>query len=166
MLIIHSAHFSSSRDKLNCSDVTRHSVRVARLEETGRKVDRDIRRFVTRRCSGYSSGEECKFSLLLDVEESEVWGGGLVSISHSCVHTSNIRQDCSQHRGQISLANTTLLMSPSYPRYYLSGEDCVWRVSLLPQQSLLLRVLDLQLRGRDQHTGCLDSLGLDNKARF
>ena len=101
MLIIHSAHFSSSRHKLNCSDVTRHSVRVARLEETGRKVDRDIRRFVTRRCSGYSSGEECKFSLLLDVEESEVWGGGLVTISHSCVHTSNIRHDCTQHREQV-----------------------------------------------------------------
>ena len=57
-----------------------------------------------RRCSGYSSGEECKFSLLLDVVESEVWGGGLVSISHTCVHTTNIRQDCNQHREQVTLS--------------------------------------------------------------
>ena len=80
----------------------------------------DIRRFVTRRCSGYSSGEECKFSLLLDVVESEVWGGGLVTILHSCLHTTNIRQDCQHDVDQLALVNTTVLMSPSYPKYYLS----------------------------------------------
>ena len=63
----------------------------------------DIRRFVTRRCSGYSSGEECKFSLLLDVVESEVWGGGLVTILHSCLHTENIRQDCQHDVNQVGL---------------------------------------------------------------
>ena len=57
-----------------------------------------------RRCSGYTRGEDCKFSLLLDVVESEVWGGGLVSISHTCVHTTNIRQDCTQHREQVTLS--------------------------------------------------------------
>ena len=54
-----------------------------------------------RRCSGYSSGEECKFSLLLDVVESETWGGGLVTISHTCSHTNNIRQDCQQDNNQV-----------------------------------------------------------------
>ena len=80
----------------------------------------DIRRFVTRRCSGYSGGEECKFSLLLDVVESEVWGGGLVTILHSCLHTENIRQDCQHDVNHLALVNTTVLMSPSYPKYYLS----------------------------------------------
>ena len=54
-----------------------------------------------RRCSGYSSGEECKFSLLLDVVESEVWGGGLVTILHTCQATRNIRQDCQHDNNQV-----------------------------------------------------------------
>ena len=54
-----------------------------------------------RRCSGYSRGEECKFSLLLDVGESEVWGGGLVTILHSCLDTKNIRQDCQHDVNQV-----------------------------------------------------------------
>ena len=45
--------------------------RVDTVTRVGAGV-RDIRRAVTRRCSGYSRGEECKFSLLLDVAESEV----------------------------------------------------------------------------------------------
>ena len=165
MVIIHSASFTSSRAKLNCSQVTRHSQRVDTVSRAVREGDSDIRRFVTRRCSGYSSGEECKFSLLLDVVESEVWGGGLVAITHTCVNTNTIRQTCSQDLNTISLVNTTVLMSPSYPRYYLSGEDCSWQVRLLPHQALLLRVLDLQLRpaGKDR---CVDSLSIDNKEPF
>ena len=165
MLIIHSAHFTPSNNKLNCSSITTHSSRGTEVgERTGSRGDlrADIRKFVTRRCSGYSSGEECKFSLLLDVVESEVWGGGLVAITHTCVNTNTIRQTCSQDLNTISLVNTTVLMSPSYPRYYLSGEDCTWQVRLLPHQALLLRVLDLQLRpdGKDR---CVDSLSIDNK---
>ena len=54
-------------------------------------------------------------------------------------------------------------MSANYPKYYLTGEDCSWRgrimiivmimimmmmkVRIPPHQSLLVRVLDLHLRG-------------------
>ena len=55
-----------------------------------------------RRCSGYSRGEECKFSLLLDVGESEVWGGGLVTISHTCVNTENIVTECGDTDKQVT----------------------------------------------------------------
>ena len=55
-----------------------------------------------RRCSGYSRGEECKFSLLLDVGESEVWGGGLVTISHTCVNTDNIVTECGNTDNQVT----------------------------------------------------------------
>ena len=55
-----------------------------------------------RRCSGYSRGEECKFSLLLDVGESEVWGGGLVTISHTCVNTGNIITECGDTDTQVT----------------------------------------------------------------
>ena len=109
-MIIHSAQFSPSTNKLNCSSVTQHSQRGGREEEEkeggqrrGVRADPrvDIRRFVSRRCSGYSSGEECKFSLLLDVVESEVWGGGLVTILHTCQATRNIRQDCQHDNNQV-----------------------------------------------------------------
>ena len=115
----------------------------------------DIRMFVTRRCSGYSSGEECKFSLLLDVVESETWGGGLVTISHTCSHTNNIRQDCQKQTNPVSLLTTTVLTSPAYPKYYLSvSAGCEWRVSLPPHQAVLVRLLDLQLRGTDEAGHC------------
>ena len=55
-------------------------------------------------------------------------------------------------------------MTPSYPKYYLSGEQCSWRLSLAPHLSLLVRVMDLQVRGpaHGQHR-CQDGLTLDNK---
>ena len=56
-----------------------------------------------RRCSGYSRGEECKFSLLLDVEESNVWGDGLVNILHKCVPHTNIHNNCDNHRNQVEV---------------------------------------------------------------
>ena len=67
---------------------------------------------------------------------------------------------------QLSLINATYIMSANYPKYYLTGEDCSWRVRIMiivmmmmmmmimmmkvripPHQSLLVRVLDLHLRG-------------------
>ena len=63
---------------------------------------------------------------------------------------------------QISVVNTTYIMSSSYPKYYLSGEQCHWRLIIAPHQSLLVTLLDLQLRG--VVTGqCRDGLTLDNK---
>lgn len=47
----------------------------------------------------------------------------------------------------MSLINATYIMSAKYPMYYLTGDDCSWRVKIPPHQSLLVRVLDLQLRG-------------------
>ena len=58
------------------------------------------------------------------------------------------------------MVTATYLMSPSYPKYYLAGEDCVWRVRLAPHQSLLVRLLDLQLRGGGGGGGCRDRLGV------
>ena len=68
----------------------------------------DIRQAVTRRCSGYTRGEDCKFSLLLDVAESEVWGGGLVTISHTCVNTEDIVTECGGGTHQVSERDTEL----------------------------------------------------------
>ena len=33
--------------------------------------------------------------------ESEVWGEGLVTITHTCVNTDNIRQTCDQDTEQV-----------------------------------------------------------------
>ena len=82
--MIHSALFSAAPGpglSLNCSRHTAHSspltsdalLTTGDLRPPGASTD--IRQAVTRRCSGYQSGEDCKFSLLLDVAESEVWGG-------------------------------------------------------------------------------------------
>ena len=108
-MVIHSALFSPAPGpSLNCSHHTAHS--SALTSDNGltsgappgtAHAQTDIRQAVTRRCSGYSRGEDCKFSLLLDVVESETWGGGLVTISHTCSHTKNIRQDCQQDNNQV-----------------------------------------------------------------
>ena len=103
LLVVHSAIFrhAGAGVTLNCSARTQHSARITPELglDTGTRVssgsgDRDIRRAVTRRCSGYSRGEDCKFSLLLDVAESEVWGGGLVTVVHTCVSSNQIRNNC------------------------------------------------------------------------
>ena len=83
LMVIHSALFSPAPGpSLNCSHHTAHS--SALTSDNGltsgappgtAHAHTDIRQAVTRRCSGYSRGEDCKFSLLLDVAESEVWGG-------------------------------------------------------------------------------------------
>ena len=84
LLVIHSALFSPAPGpSLNCSRHTAHSSALTSddgLLTTGAPpgtahAQTDIRQAVTRRCSGYTRGEDCKFSLLLDVAESEVWGG-------------------------------------------------------------------------------------------
>ena len=65
---------------------------------------------------------------------------------------------------QLSLLNTTYIMSQSYPKYYLTGEDCSWRVRIPPHQSLLIRILDIQVRGPGLDSSpCVDTLGLDSK---
>lgn len=69
----------------------------------------------------------------------------------------------------MSLVNTTVLMSPSYPKYYLAvSGGCGWRVRLPPHQSLLVRVLDLQLRAArdDLADHCQDSLLIDNRVNI
>ena len=91
--------------------------------------------------------------------------GGLVTVVHTCVNTQTIHSGCSSHNqvsetvvsgdgsfvtkflSQLSLINATYIMSAKYPMYYLTGDDCSWRVRIPPHQSLLVRVLDLQLRG-------------------
>ena len=102
LLVVHSATFrhAGAGATLNCSARTQHSTFITSemvLDMGTSSGDRDIRRAVTRRCSGYSRGEDCKFSLLLDVSESEVWGGGLVTIVHTCVSSNQIRNNCHEN---------------------------------------------------------------------
>ena len=102
LLIVHSASFHHHSSTLNCSKHTRHSA-SSRLEEIHiRSPARDIRRHVTRRCSGYSRGEDCKFSLLLDVDDGEVLGPGLVNIVHTCVRSGDLVTQCNS-RNQVRL---------------------------------------------------------------
>lgn len=67
----------------NCSARLLHSSPVSSLPPSlSSSATLDIRRALNRRCSGYSSGEECKFCLLLDQPESRGWGDGLAEVWH------------------------------------------------------------------------------------
>ena len=119
LLVIQSAAFQPSSDgsALNCSGNTLHSspwltrgggghfrsgTRGGGVHfRSGTRGTRDIRRHVTSRCSGYSRGEECKFSMLLDVVDGDMLGPGMVSILHSCVDSRNILTQC-QPRNKVS----------------------------------------------------------------
>ena len=85
-----------------------------------------------------------------------------MTVIHTCVNTQTVHRGCNGHSQvsrelmmdhsykqscQLSLINATYIMSANYPKYYLTGEDCSWRVRIPPHQSLLVRVLDLHLRG-------------------
>ena len=64
---------------------------------------------------------------------------------HTCVNTHTVHRGCSGHSQvsrelmmdhsykqscQLSLINSTYIMSANYPKYYLTGEDCSWRVRI------------------------------------
>ena len=49
---------------------------------------------------------------------------------------------------QVSLLSPRFLMTPSYPKYYQPGAECIWSVLVPPHQRVIVRVLDLQLRSR------------------
>ena len=87
-----------------------------------------------------------------------MWGEGLVTITHTCVTTNTIRQTCSQETEQVFLLAPAVIMSPAYPKYYQAGLDCRWRVVVPPHQTLVTRVLDLQLGDSAQ---CQDRLQID-----
>ena len=38
------------------------------------------------------------------------------------------------------------LSSPGYPKYYLGGRECVWNLYVASGQTILIRILDLQLQ--------------------
>ena len=121
---------------------------------------RDIRQALNRRCSGYTNGEACKFSLLLDQPESRSWGEGWVEIWHKCVDQDSITTRC----GRVRTVERGYIMSKAYPKYYMGGESCTWHISVPPSQVLLLIVLDLQLRGLSSTGECDDSLTIDYQA--
>ena len=125
-----------------------------------RQGDKDIRQALNRRCSGYSNGEECKFSLLLDQPESRSWGEGWVKTWHKCVNQESITTRC----GRVLTLERGYIMSRAYPKYYMGGESCTWHISVPPSQVLLLIVLDLQLRGLSSKGECDDSLTIDHQA--
>ena len=168
VLIIESALFSPAHwnpaqfiKKLNCSSQTKHSEAVERgvVIKAGAGA-KDIRQALNRRCSGYSSGEECKFSLLLDQPEARNWGEGWVEVWHKCVEQENMTTKC----GKVRQTQRGYIMSKAYPKYYMGGESCTWHISVPPSQVLLLIVLDLQLRGLSSKGECDDSLTIDYQA--
>ena len=64
---------------------------------------------------------------------------------------------------QVFLLSPTLLMSQSYPKYYQAGLNCSWLVRVPPHQTLLTRVLDLQLgEAEDEAGSCRALLEIDS----
>ena len=144
LLVIQAAQFTLARQaQLNCSSLTRHSqpLHMTGVEQGDR--GRDIRQDLNRRCSGYSSGEECRFSLLLDVPESLSWGEGWVEVWHRCVDQDKITTKC----GVVEQVEPGYIMSQAYPKYYKGGGSCSWHISGVAGQVLVIIVLDLQLAG-------------------
>ena len=66
-------------------------------------------------------------------------------------------------RGPIPAKGRGYILSQSYPKYYMGGTACSWLITVPSPQRLVLRVLDLALRGSDSLARCPDSLGLDNE---
>ena len=146
--------------RLNCSARTRHSQVVDRpVVGSGRIGDRDLRQAINRRCSGFSNGEECRFSLHLDSPESRSWGPGLVELWHRCVPRQLIHTQC----GRIRADQRGYIVSGVYPKYYIGGRSCTWTLTATPPQQLELRLLDLQLRESRPGGACPDSLSLDRQ---
>ena len=56
----------------NCSARLLHSLEVSSLPPS-LQGSRDLRRALNRRCSGYTGGRDCKFSLLLDQVRREIF---------------------------------------------------------------------------------------------
>ena len=64
---------------------------------------------------------------------------------------------------QVFLLSPTLLMSQSYPKYYQAGLNCSWLVRVPPHQTVLTRILDLQLgEAEDGGGSCRDRLEIDS----
>ena len=157
MLLIVSASFSPSLEyKLNCTDFSLHSEQITAEHANNqilRGVAKDLRQTLNRRCSGYID-EKCKFSLLLDQPVARSWGEGLVEVRHKCVSLEKISDKCG--RVNVGVRETTVIMSKSYPKYYIGRHICTWYITVPQPQMLLLRVLDLQLRGFKSHKGKCD----------
>ena len=159
VLVVVSAQFSPhtthSHTRLNCSHNTAHSQAAEGVVLRPGERDRDIRQALNRRCSGYSRGEECRFSLLLDQAAAPSWGEGLVTVWHRCV--ANITTQC----GRVRHTARGYLMSRAYPKYYLGGETCTYHLSVPHHQVLLLLVLDIQLPGLDSEGAQCGGTGLN-----
>ena len=163
LLVIQAAQFTLARQpQLNCSSLTRHSqpTHMAGVEQVDR--GRNIRQDLNRRCSGYSSGEECRFSLLLDVPESLSWGEGWVEVWHRCVDQDKITTKC----GEVELVEPGYIMSQAYPKYYKGGASCSWHISGVPGQVLVIIVLDLQLDNHSSVTINNDTVLLDRQVLY
>ena len=134
--------------RLNCSHNTLHSQAGTGLVITD--TGTDISQALNRRCSGYSSGEECRFSLLLDLPQSLAWGEGWVKVWHRCVDQDKITTRC----GTVRQVEPGYIMSRAYPKYYKGGERCTWHISVPAHQVLVVIVMDLQVE-------CGDTLTID-----
>ena len=55
------------------------------------------------------------------------------------------------------------IMSGSYPKYYMGGQVCSWKVLLRQQQQLLIRLVDLHLE--EGGSGCQVGGGTTTRVR-
>ena len=101
----------------------------------------------------------CRFSLILDSPECRAWGPGLVSVWHKCVPESKLSTKC----GRMRVEGRGYIVSSAYPKYYMGGRSCSWHISVPPPHRLVIRLLDLSLRGSQITTSCPDTLTINNK---
>ncbi|XP_023336158.1 uncharacterized protein LOC111707306 [Eurytemora carolleeae] len=157
LLVIEGAIFRSTGTQtlLNCSGIEQHS------RQDGSRFhllqgDLDIHRELNRRCSGFSAATDCRFNLLLDSLASKAWGPGIVEVWHRCVPNKLIQKKCGTE-----VSGRGFLMSNSYPKYYMGGQVCSWKVESSRNQLVLIKVLDLHLE--ETGSGCGDVLTLGGR---
>ncbi|XP_017774864.1 PREDICTED: uncharacterized protein LOC108561440 [Nicrophorus vespilloides] len=113
---------------------------------------------LNRRCSGVN---HCSFILIKDCPGADRWGPGNFTIKYACVADRRISKYCNHN---ISLPSPEVfgvsegfIRNPGYPKFYLGGDDCRWRISAPPMQKIKLTILDLSLIGTSNSPeSCLD----------
>ena len=107
--------------------------------EDGVLNDDKITRAVVEKCNGVS-GKECLIELKEDFSELEGWNIRRLNVIYSCV--KNVYSYCG---GNIEATKNGIITSPGYPRYYLGGIECVWKLRAKVGQTIKVTIVDLSL---------------------
>ena len=153
--------------KLVCENEDMIVVRVAAFllggDCDGEQLEDDVHnddkltRAVVEKCNGVS-GKECLFDLKKDFSELEGWNIGRLNVTYSCV--KNVYSYCG---GKIEAKKNGIITSPGYPRYYLGGIDCVWKLVAKIGQTIKVTIVDLSLRENDYQ--CEDTITIQEDER-